>query len=298
VTDDGGGLGFLASRPLDKIIDGSGLIDVNTTPADLLDDTHIFNDDPSDNRAYFISGNNLFDSSDTITFALGATVSLDQVHYWQYSGSASQVDRGLRGVTVSFSTDGTNFTNPVVLSFDEGTVDAPQAVQTRSFATQTASHVRFSDMSNGGDAYLAMGEVRFGFSGGGAGNDYDLWGADYPGLGLPGDDDDGDGLTNDEERIWGLDPTSGGSANPISVPLDPAGGGTGTFSYTRRDASLTGLVYTIWTSSDLANWTEDAAATAGQNAGAPDANDIETVVVILTASPIGGKLFAHVRASQ
>ena len=50
-------------------------------------------------------------------------------------------------------------------------------------------------------------------------SDYDTWGGVYPGLGLPGNDDDGDGLTNDEERIFGLNPQNGGSANPYADAL-------------------------------------------------------------------------------
>ena len=55
-------------------------------------------------------------------------------------------------------------------------------------------------------------------------SDYDTWGGVYPGLGLPGSDDDGDGLTNDEERIFGLNPQNGGSANPYAMPFDPRDG--------------------------------------------------------------------------
>ena len=44
----------------------------------------------------------------------------------------------------------------------------------------------------------------------------------------------------------------------VTVPLAPA---TGTFSFTRRDPALTKLAFTIWTSTDLEDWTEDAEAT-------------------------------------
>ena len=85
----------------------------------------------------------------------------------------------------------------------------------------------------------------------GAVSDYDTWGFAFPGLGQPGDDDDGDGLTNDEERIFGLNPQDGASANPFPVPFDPA---AGTFGYSRRTQSLTGLTYKIWYSTDLTQW--------------------------------------------
>ncbi len=105
------------------------------------------------------------------------------------------------------------------------------------------------------------------------GSDYDTWALAYPGLGLPGDDDDQDGLTNDDERIFGLNPQSGASVNPYVIPFDPA---TGIFSYTRRTQLLTGLDYPVWFSTDLGEWYRDINST--QTAGTP-ANDIEIVDV-------------------
>ncbi|MCH7228854.1 invasin domain 3-containing protein [Haloferula sp. A504] len=92
----------------------------------------------------------------------------------------------------------------------------------------------------------------------GAVGDYDNWAFDYPGLGPAGGDDDGDGLTNDEERIFGLNPQNGGSSNPYAVPFDAA---AGTFSYTRRTQSLTGLTYKIWYSTNLEEWFWESGAT-------------------------------------
>lgn len=127
-----------------------------------------------------------------------------------------------------------------------------------------------------------------------AASDYAGWAAKYPGANLadPDADLDGDGLRNDEERIWGLNPTQAASRDPYVVPLSPAG----TFSYTRRSRALTELNYTIWTSTDLAEWTEDSAAT--QTPGLPDANALETVTVTLAASPATGRLFVRVRAAE
>jgi hypothetical protein len=62
-------------------------------------------------------------------------------------------------------------------------------------------------------------------------------------------DTDGDGLTNQQEYAFGLNPTLGSSVNPITVPLDKT---TGTFTYTRRATpAASGLTYTVFTSSDL-----------------------------------------------
>jgi hypothetical protein len=110
-------------------------------------------------------------------------------------------------------------------------------------------------------------------------SDYTMWKALYPEADLddPDADYDGDGLSNDEERLFGLDPTSPASQNPIAVPLDAA---VGTFSFTRRDDALTGLFSGVETSTDLVMWTKDAGATLVP--GAPDANGVETVAVTLS----------------
>ncbi|MFZ9935809.1 MAG: sialate O-acetylesterase [Luteolibacter sp.] len=127
-----------------------------------------------------------------------------------------------------------------------------------------------------------------------AASDYVGWAAKYPGANLadPNADLDGDGLRNDEERIWGLDPTKATSRDPYAVPLSPAG----VFSYTRRARALTELYYTIWTSTDLAEWTEDTAAI--QTSGPPAASAVETVTVTLGVPPAAGRLFVRVRAAE
>ncbi|MCF7732773.1 MAG: hypothetical protein K9N23_13875, partial [Akkermansiaceae bacterium] len=130
-----------------------------------------------------------------------------------------------------------------------------------------------------------------------SGNDYDDWvassgfaeGDDT----TPTGDPDGDGLNNDQERAFGLDPTSGSSVNPITVPLDA---GAGTFSYTRRNPALSGLTYTVWTSTDLATWTEDAGA--DQNDGGAT-TDVQTVAVTLTPGLLSTpELFVRVQAAE
>ncbi|MCX6872981.1 MAG: Ig-like domain-containing protein [Verrucomicrobia bacterium] len=56
----------------------------------------------------------------------------------------------------------------------------------------------------------------------------------------PAHDPDGDGMTNQQEFAFGLDPTTGASVNPITVPLDKA---TGVFKYTRTKNSGLAYVY-------------------------------------------------------
>ena len=124
---------------------------------------------------------------------------------------------------------------------------------------------------------------------------YDIWlsgftfatGADK----TPTGDPDGDGLTNQQEFAFGLDPTSGKSCDPITQQLDKA---TGTFRYTRTADS--GLAYTVWTSTNLTVWTEDTTATASQTVTGT-VGTVQTVEVTITdPSPPGGKLFVRVQA--
>jgi hypothetical protein len=122
------------------------------------------------------------------------------------------------------------------------------------------------------------------------------WASSFEGADL-GDlsaDYDKDGVSNRDERIWGLDPTSGASHNPIITPLDRS---TGTFRYTRRDRSLTGLTYSVWTSTDLLNWTEDLSA--GQLPGEPGGNGVLTEDVTLSPELlVNPSLFIQMRAEN
>jgi autotransporter-associated beta strand protein len=124
-----------------------------------------------------------------------------------------------------------------------------------------------------------------------AATDYDTWKSANGVTGGENDDDDSDGLTNREEYAFGLNPTGGTSVNAIAVQLNKT---TGTFSYTRRTQSLTGLTYTVWYSTNLAGWTEDTGAVEGT----PVVNgQVETVEVTLTGSLLTNpKLFIQVRA--
>jgi hypothetical protein len=106
----------------------------------------------------------------------------------------------------------------------------------------------------------------------------------------PSHDPDFDGMTNREEFAFGLDPTSGASANPISLPLDKA---NRIFKYTRTKNS--GLTYKVYYSTNLSAWNFDAAATQSPS---PTLSGIETVTVTLAAAAdLDGKLFVRVEAT-
>jgi hypothetical protein len=126
------------------------------------------------------------------------------------------------------------------------------------------------------------------------GNDYDTWSDLFlpTDIGAPGDDHDGDGVSNDEERIWGLDPTSGSSVSPISTGLDAT---AGTLSYTRRKAALSGASFRYEWSTTLANsgWTGFTPISEISDSGDP----VETITITLDAGLLGNtRLFVRVVA--
>ncbi len=124
---------------------------------------------------------------------------------------------------------------------------------------------------------------------GGTGSPYDTWKTGTFANAFtdtdPTHDPDGDGMTNQQEFAFGLDPTSGTSVNPVT-PL------VGTkFTYTRYANS--GLNYTVEYSTDLTGW---APATTLESIGDPDAKGVQTVTVTVSDTPVDGKLFVRVRA--
>jgi autotransporter-associated beta strand protein len=126
------------------------------------------------------------------------------------------------------------------------------------------------------------------------GNDYDDW-AGPSGFNLtggPNDDDDNDGLTNFEEYAFGLDPTSASSVSPLTAPNKTAG----TFTYTRRKPSLTGLTYTYKSSTTLGGWTIFTPPTPDvSNNGDP----VETITVTIPAALLAEpELFLRVEATE
>jgi alpha-galactosidase len=125
--------------------------------------------------------------------------------------------------------------------------------------------------------------------------DYDTWSAQWLVANLkdPAADLDGDGLTNNQERAWGLDPTSGASANPVSVPFNAS---TGTLTYTRRNPALnTALSYRYEWSGTLAPGDWDPFTPANELANG--ASPVESVIITLPAELLTGtKIFVRVVA--
>ncbi len=123
-------------------------------------------------------------------------------------------------------------------------------------------------------------------------NDYDTWKTANNVTGGPSDDDDHDGLSNHSEYAFGLDPRSGSSTSPYLTMPTPS---NLMFTYARRKSSLTGLGFTIWTSTNLIDWDLDAGAS--QTSTPIPSSDKETVEVTLSPAGVAGsKLFIRVVA--
>jgi hypothetical protein len=95
---------------------------------------------------------------------------------------------------------------------------------------------------------------------------------------------DGDGLANRYEYPFDLNPADSALLNPITMPLKAK---TGTLRHQRREkalttlTTLTTLTYTVWTSRDLATWTQDNGPTQPPN---PAVAEVETVRVKLSVA--------------
>jgi len=123
--------------------------------------------------------------------------------------------------------------------------------------------------------------------------DYDNWASNYPSADLndPQQDWDNDSVSNNAERLLGLDPTDAVSLNPYLTSLDSSG----SFSYSRRDPALTGARYTVWTSNNLVDWEQDVGA--NQSPSATNALGVQAVEVLLSTPLDDEQLFVRIQAN-
>ena len=158
------------------------------------------------------------------------------------------------------------------------------------FTAKASSHVLFFNGNQPPSSILSAIQVRSLSTA-----DYAAWSgaSNYQLTQGPTGDDDQDGLTNQAEYAFGLDPTKGSSVN-FMTQIDKA---TRALSYTRRKPALgTNLTYSVWFSTDLIGWTEDTGAVESTPI---ESGNNETVPVTLSAvpgNPLPAKLFIQVRA--
>ncbi|MCX6872807.1 MAG: hypothetical protein NTW21_03220 [Verrucomicrobia bacterium] len=224
------------------------------------------------------------------TLAFGQASQAVGSRYLLLSGAAT-----FTATSLAFNNTGTTAGNMNYLSFATGstaTFTAGDKVEADYQALVTAGNIRVDGVVQTDFSAFQVTGNTLSLATGGPGADYTAWIALYPGFTdtNPTHDPDGDGLSNQQEYAFGLDPTMGSSANPIVAPLDQA---SGQFSYTRRATS--GLAYTVEYSTDLAAW--NPATLAGpESVGTPDSYGVETVTVTVTNEPVNGELFVRVRA--
>jgi len=121
--------------------------------------------------------------------------------------------------------------------------------------------------------------------------DYEIWVATHNLTGGPEDDHNGDGRTNFFKYAFGLNPSSGSSASPVIAPNKTAG----TFTYTRRRPSLTGLSYHYEVSTNLAGWNLFTPVSGVSNNGDP----VEAITVTIPEAFLDeADLFLRVMATK
>lgn len=123
-------------------------------------------------------------------------------------------------------------------------------------------------------------------------SDYDVWKDANRVSGGQDDDDDRDGMSNSTEYAFGLDPKSRASCTPyLGFPAPPSGA----FTYIRRKAVLSGMVFSVWTSTDLTNWSKDSGAS--QAVTAIPGGDNESVQVVPSPGLVNsGRRFIRISA--
>ena len=208
-------------------------------------------------------------------------------------------------LTVQASTDGglnwSNISSPQ--TYDVTEADGADQIQLRTFSRATPLQVDHATQNlrlrvraeNAGStvgAYVNIKSISF------LGNvvppvttDYTQWAQTYPGADLtnPTADLDGDGLTNNEERIWGLSPTSGSNPNPITSVLNAT---TRTFTYARRNPSLSKMDFRYEYSTTLSGWNPLTPESVTATGTSPN----ESVSVVVPAALAGPKIFVRVAA--
>jgi len=123
---------------------------------------------------------------------------------------------------------------------------------------------------------------------------YTAWAAHYPGTDLtnPAADADGDGMTNQQEFAFGLDPTTGSSVNPVSQQPDKT---TWEFKYTRTKDS--GLTYIYQSSTTLSEpWADFTPVTDPPPATSISATVEEVTVGVPSLLLNESRLFLRVKA--
>ena len=133
-------------------VNGAGLVPNSVGPL------HVASQLNTNNSTFWQAGG----ITGSITFGFGRVYNLVGFNFWNLNGPGQTRFRGINGVQIQYSTDGTNFFNiaGAPTNFNQGVetlvARLPQEV---NFAPVRASHVKFNVQSNFGG-----GQVRSGFA--------------------------------------------------------------------------------------------------------------------------------------
>lgn len=209
-------------------------------------------------------------------------------------------------LTAEYSTDNGNTWTPIASpqTYDVTEPDTQDQIQYRTFTPTSPIPVDHATQ----DLWLRVKAENTGFLSGGyvniksiafngtaaqPPNDYATWAQSYPSSDLsdPHADLDGDGVSNNEERLWGMDPTSGSNASPITSGLHPS---TRTLTFTRRSPALTGAAFSYLYSTTLSGWTAFEPVSVTATGTSP----VESVTIEVPAEIMGPKFFVRVLATE
>ena len=223
-----------------------------------------------------------------------------------YAGAGNNFGTVIRDIalTAEYSLDGGTTWSAISSpqTYDVTEPDGEDQIQVRTFTPGTAisvNHatqdlwlrVRAENANSTAGAYVDIQSIAFL----GKVDDYTNWATGFPGTDLtdPNGDADGDGQTNNQERLWGLDPTSGANPSPIQSVLNPV---TSTFSYTRRNPSLSQAAFIYQYSTILAadSWLPFNPVSETPTGASP----VESVTVEVPAGIQGPKFFIRVLAND
>jgi len=148
-------------------------------------------------------------------------------------------------------------------------------------AADTTLNMRWIVQTNADPVHFS-GYALHDITGAGSGTTYAAWAgpSGYHLTGGANDDDDNDGVSNYDEYVFGINPATGTSVNPLTDISELSG--LGKFTYTRTANTSPALAYTVWVSTDLADWgVAPVAATQVPRSSLVDG--VETVDVTLDA---------------
>jgi hypothetical protein len=104
------------------------------------------------------------DTQATLTFNLGAVYGLTSAYIWQYNPSSGGASSGVKGLKIFTSLDNVLFNLVANASLKQAPGNASVAAQTIDFNSfgQGVKYVKFLVLSNYGETYTGLSEVKFG----------------------------------------------------------------------------------------------------------------------------------------